>query len=85
MLLQVELFEACNKADLHILKQMGITPDQTFHEKKRSLRSVAFMVMASVRMKKGAEQWAKSRKVHEKLVTSLEVMRRKTRKSSNGH
>jgi hypothetical protein len=41
------------------------------------------MIMASVRMKKGAEKWAKSRKVHEKLVSSLEVIKRKARKSSN--
>ncbi|ELR05869.1 hypothetical protein GMDG_07642 [Pseudogymnoascus destructans 20631-21] len=29
MLLQVELFGACNQADLQILAQMGITPDRT--------------------------------------------------------
>ncbi|RQM07594.1 hypothetical protein DH86_00002040, partial [Scytalidium sp. 3C] len=70
-----------NKADLQLLQQMGITPDTTFHQRRRSLRSVVFMITATVRMRKGAENWAKSRKIHEKLVSSLEVMRRKSRRS----
>jgi hypothetical protein len=37
-----------------------------------------------VRMKRGAAQWAKSRKVHERLVASLEAMKRKVRKDSAG-
>jgi Pericentrin-AKAP-450 domain of centrosomal targeting protein len=65
-----------------MLQQMGITPDRTIHEKKPSLRTVAIMVRAGVRMRRGAEQWAKSRKIHERLVATLEVMRRKSRKSS---
>jgi hypothetical protein len=64
-----------------MLQQMGITPDRTVHEKRPSFKEVAIMVRATVRMKRGAEQWAKSRKIHERLVTSLEVMRRKSRKS----
>ncbi|RFU32522.1 hypothetical protein B7463_g3805, partial [Scytalidium lignicola] len=84
MLLQIDLFAACNKADLQLLQQMGITPDATFHERRRSLRSVAFMVMATVRMKKGVERWVKSRKIHEKLVSSLEVMKRRSKRSSSG-
>jgi hypothetical protein len=68
--------------DLQLLQQMGITPDRSIHVKKPSFRTVAIMVRAGVRMKRGAEQWAKSRQLHEKLVTKLEVMRRKTRKSS---
>jgi hypothetical protein len=65
-----------------MLQQMGITPDKTIHDKRPSLRSVAFMVMAGVRMKKGAERWARNRKVHEKLVASVEVMRRKNGKKN---
>jgi hypothetical protein len=68
-----------------MLGQMGITPDRTIVEEKPTLRTVAFMIMATVRMKRGAAQWAKSRKVHERLVASLEVMKRKARKSSSGH
>lgn len=67
-----------------MLQQMGITPDKTFHEKRPTLKSVAIMVMAGVRMRKGAQQWAKHRKVHERLVASVEVMRKKERSERNG-
>ncbi|KFY53966.1 hypothetical protein V497_08062 [Pseudogymnoascus sp. VKM F-4516 (FW-969)] len=76
MLLQVELFGACNKADLQILAQMGITPDRTTLPPRPSLRRVGWMVIACVRMKRGAEAWAKSRKVHERIVGKFEGMRR---------
>ncbi|OBT63344.1 hypothetical protein VE03_07246 [Pseudogymnoascus sp. 23342-1-I1] len=76
MLLQVELFGACNQADLQILAQMGITPDRTTLPPRPSLRRVGWMVIACVRMKRGAEAWAKSRKVHERIVGKFEGMRR---------
>ena len=65
-----------------MLQQMGITPNRTIHDKKPTLRIVAMMVLAGVRMKRGAEKWAKSKKIHERLVTSLEIMRRKQKKNS---
>lgn len=34
------------------------------------------MVIACVRMKRGAEAWAKNRKVHERIVGKFEGMRR---------
>jgi len=37
---------------------------------------VGWMVIACVRMKRGAEAWAKSRKVHERIVGKFEGMRR---------
>jgi hypothetical protein len=65
-----------------MLEQMGITPDKTTSAKRPSLRTVFIMVRAGVRMKRGAEHWAKSRKIHERLVSTLEVMRRKQKKIS---
>jgi hypothetical protein len=65
-----------------MLEQMGITPDKAISAKRPSLRTVFIMVRAGVRMKRGAEQWAKSRKIHERLVSTLEVMRRKQKKIS---
>jgi hypothetical protein len=57
---------------------MGITPDRTLPQEKRpTLRTVALMVRAGVRMKRGAEEWAKSKKIQERLLGSLESMRRK--------
>jgi hypothetical protein len=65
-----------------MLQQMGIKPDRTIVEKTPSLRTVAFMVVATIRMRRGAAQWAKSRKVHDRLVAGLEVMKRKARKAA---
>lgn len=75
------LTQNSNKADLQMLQQMGISPDRTIIEKRPTLRVVALMVMASLKMKKGAKEWAKSRKVHDRLVERVEVMKRKARKS----
>ena len=55
---------------------MGITPDRTVLPPRASLRRVGWMVIACVRMKRGAEAWAKSRKVHERIVGKFEGMRR---------
>jgi hypothetical protein len=72
-----------NKADLALIQSTGIDfPERPKVEKKRTLRQVAIMIRATVRMKKGAEQWGKSKKIHERLMTSAEAMRRKARKSS---
>lgn len=63
-----------NGAHLNLLEEMGITPDFSFHEKKASLKSVGIAVLASVRMRKMAEEWRGSRKVQESLVRKLEGM-----------
>lgn len=46
--------------------------------KKTSFRVVAKMVLASVRMKRGAQEWAKSRHIHERLVASKQSMKRQS-------
>jgi len=38
---------------------------------------VAWAVRATVRMKKSAEQWGESRKIHERIMAKVEEMRRK--------
>ena len=55
---------------------MGITPDTTIHFARPSLKRVGLAVLATVRMKRGAEQWAKSRKIHDKLAGKVAEMRR---------
>jgi hypothetical protein len=67
-----------NKADLELLRSTGIKlPPRPIKEKKATFRTVAFMIRATVRMRKGAEQWAKSRKIHEALVAKVESMKKK--------
>jgi len=55
---------------------MGITPDRSVHAPRPSLRRAGLLVLACVRMRRGAEAWAKSRRVHERIVGKLESMRR---------
>lgn len=60
---------------------MGITPDISFHAKKCSFKSVGLAVVASVRMRKMAEEWAGSRKMQQSLLKKLESMKGKGRQS----
>lgn len=60
---------------------MGITPDQSFRQKKHSLRTVGWVVIASVRMKKMQEAWAGNKKLHESLLKKLDSMRRRQGKT----
>jgi hypothetical protein len=55
---------------------MGITPDITIHERRKSLKSAALVVIAAIRMQKMSEGWAKNRKIHDQLKQKLESMRR---------
>jgi hypothetical protein len=76
VLMQVELYGACNQADLALLAQMGITPDRTVMPKPPTIKKAGLVVIAMLRMKRGAAQWAKSRRIHERIVGKLEGMRR---------
>jgi hypothetical protein len=71
-----------NKADLKLIEEMGITPDISIREKKPSLRTVGWMVIASVRMKKQQQEWAGNKKLHDSLVKKLEQMRRQSRRGA---
>jgi len=73
-----------NSADLRLLEDIGITPDATIREKKPSLRTLGFAVIASLRMQKMREAWAGNKKVQEALVRKFEGMRRGKGKSLGG-
>lgn len=50
---QIAAYQACNRQDLLILQEMGIYPDyELLQPKKRTLRGVAFAILASIRLKK---------------------------------
>jgi Pericentrin-AKAP-450 domain of centrosomal targeting protein len=42
-----------NKADLHLLEEMGIYPDRAIRQKRPKLRSVGLMMVAIARMRLG--------------------------------
>ncbi|KAM3069969.1 hypothetical protein ACMFMG_003995 [Clarireedia jacksonii] len=83
MCAQIGLYDACNQADLRLLRQMGLASDESAPAKKPTIRSVSFMIMAGVRMRKGAEEWRKSRKLHERIVGKLEGMKRAAAKNKD--
>lgn len=65
-----------NAADLKLLEEIGFTPDATIREKKPTLRTVGFAIIASIRMQKMREAWAGNKRVQEALVRKFEGMRR---------
>lgn len=71
-----------NQEDLHLISEMGITPDISIHSKKPSLKAAGLAVIATIRMKKLSEGWAANRKVHAQLVRTLEGMRRRSGRTS---
>ncbi|MCJ1432570.1 hypothetical protein MMC27_001927 [Xylographa pallens] len=80
LLLQIEMFEACNTVDLHMLEEMGLTPDRKTREKRPSLRAVGLMVIAGVRMRKMQAEWAVQKKIQASLVKKAEQMRKGSRR-----
>ena len=62
---------------------MGITPDTTLRPEKPSLKRVGLAVLATIRMRRGAEAWAKSRKIHDRLAGKVKEMKRVEGRSSS--
>ncbi|MCJ1378076.1 hypothetical protein MMC17_001172 [Xylographa soralifera] len=80
LLLQIEMFEACNTVDLDMLEEMGVTPNRKTREKRPSLRAVGLMVVAGVRMRKMQAEWAVQKKIQASLVKKAEQMRKGSRR-----
>ncbi|KAG8629839.1 hypothetical protein KVT40_001458 [Elsinoe batatas] len=78
-LLQVEMYGACNQADLRMLEEMGITPDVAVREKRPSLKAAGYAVVAMVRMKRMKEAWAGEKKT---LVSTKDDQRPRGRDQS---
>ena len=77
-----------NKADLALLRTTSVAlPERPKPVNKATFRQVAIMIRATIRMKKGVEQWAKSRKIHDSIVAKMESMKRKSMRKSitSGH
>lgn len=76
-LLMVDMYGRCNRADLKLIEEMGITPDRSFREraKRPGLRAVAWAAVFCERARKAAAMWREKRGVQEALVRKLEGMR----------
>ncbi|TAQ87352.1 hypothetical protein B7494_g4315 [Chlorociboria aeruginascens] len=80
MQLQIDLYEACNKADLELLRRATGIPASPIIPKKPTFRNVAIAVRASIRMRRAAGEWAETRRqLYDKIVIAVEEMKRKRR------
>lgn len=68
-----------NHAGLQMLEEMGIVPDRSVREKRPSLKSVAYAIIAGVRMKRLKEEWASNVKTKEKLSATAAQTRSRAR------
>ena len=59
-----------------MLEDMGIIPDRSIRERKPSLKSVVYLVIAALRMKHLKDKWAGQVKVKQKFVTSALQMKK---------
>ncbi|KAI9643432.1 hypothetical protein NHQ30_008051 [Ciborinia camelliae] len=76
LIAKINMYDACNKADLRLLRQTSLIPEPAPAPKpKATIRTVAFLIIAGMRMRKGAEAWDKNKKMHQKILGKLEVMR----------
>ncbi|POS84614.1 hypothetical protein EPUL_002634 [Erysiphe pulchra] len=73
--LQISLFEACNKADIQLLEQCGIKRPPPRPKKSISIKRVGIVLRALARMKRGAERWAETRKIDDKIRGQLAKQR----------
>lgn len=78
-LLMVDMYGRCNRADLKLIEEMGITPDRSFREraKRPGIRTVAWAAVFCERARKAAVVWREKRGVQEAIVRKFEGMRRR--------
>ncbi|KAK9362960.1 hypothetical protein V1504DRAFT_446986 [Lipomyces starkeyi] len=74
-LLQISSFESCNKASLYMLEQMGIYPEKKYHNKRPTLKAVAHMMIAAIRMRNLRNGWIVQQKTKGVLAMSLQNLK----------
>jgi len=76
-LLMVDMYGRCNRMDLKLLEEIGITPDPQVREraKRPRLRTVVWALVFCERARKAAEVWREKMKVQDALARKVEVMR----------
>lgn len=68
LIMNIEMYQSFNQIDLRLLERMGITPDTQRPKKRPSLRAVADMVIATVRMRNGVKVWRNAKQLKESLL-----------------
>lgn len=85
--MQIDMFEACNKADLALLRRSGHANRLTEFEEERktvanggkrpTLKLVATMIRAAVRMRRGASEWRQALVIRDRVQDSLSELKKK--------
>ncbi|KAK9356621.1 hypothetical protein V1523DRAFT_401647 [Lipomyces doorenjongii] len=75
LLLQISSFESCNKASLYMLEQIGIYPEKKYHNKRPTLKAVAHMMIAAIRMRNLRNKWIVQQKKKGLLAMSLQNLK----------
>lgn len=85
---QVAMHARCTTADLKLVRAMGIQTQAVVAERKRSqhsppsFKTVALMVLANIRMQRGAVQWRQVKTNHDLVVAKLQGMRKERSKAT---
>ncbi|CAG8972868.1 hypothetical protein HYALB_00001288 [Hymenoscyphus albidus] len=66
--LQIDMYQACNRADLRLLESTGVKIERKKKPKAFTLRIVAQFVRATIRMQKQADDWKKSTAIRDRLT-----------------
>lgn len=75
------IYSRSNVVDLQILEEMGVHKPVKKATKKPTLKVVAVMVLAQVRMRRMQREWAVQKKLQASLIKKAEQVRRSSRKS----
>ena len=69
-----------NQLDLHLLSEIGVTPDRRSSgpQKRPTLRTVSLMIIAGVRMNKMQKEWAVQKKAQAQLARKFESLKRES-------
>ncbi len=69
-----------NKLDLHLLSEIGVTPDRrsSAPQKRPTIRIVSLMIIAGIRMSKMQKEWAVHKKVQAQIAKKMESLRRES-------
>lgn len=72
---QISSFEACNQANLSIIRQIGIYADETHKKRRPKFRSVARFVVGTIRMRNLSRQWSATKIAKDKIDIAIRSRR----------
>lgn len=74
---QIASFEACNQANLAIIQQIGIFPNEDIRKRKPTFKNAAHLVIAVIKMKNAAALWSFERAEKNKIDEAMKQRKRR--------